>query len=93
MQPGIPKEKAGVLSTLSLPSAYSAIQVMKQQCGICVFVPVCAGMENHVFKDLNSSKYTKSARISQKQKGPLKLPRKRWLDDPEYDLKKMSVRD
>jgi len=27
--PGLPKEKAGILSTLSLPSTYSAIQVMK----------------------------------------------------------------
>jgi len=36
LKPGLPKEKAGILSTLSLPSANSAIQVMKWQCGICV---------------------------------------------------------
>jgi hypothetical protein len=50
-------------------------------------------MENCLFEDLNLSKYTISVRIFYKQRGPLKLPRKRWLDDVENDLKKMSVRN
>jgi hypothetical protein len=50
-------------------------------------------MENYLFEDLNLFKYTISVKIFQKQRGPLKLPRKRWLDDVENDLKKMSVRN
>jgi hypothetical protein len=50
-------------------------------------------MENYLFEDLNLSKYPISVRILQKQRGPLKLPRKRWLDDVENDLKRMSVRN
>jgi len=50
-------------------------------------------MENHLFEYLDLSKYTISVRIFQKQRDPLKLPRKIWLDDVENDSKRMSFRN
>jgi hypothetical protein len=78
------------ISIFSYPSEEIAMRNLCVCACLCLFAQE---MENYLFEDLNLSKYTISVRIFHKQRGSLKLPRKRWLDDAENDLKKMNVRN